>query len=173
MGSYLPSSALSHISYISHADLSVHSSLLNHSSSSPAHHERRPLRQAEEQPEGFTDTNSASLKAWPAVYITPFTLLPKGLKTELMDSTCPDVIDIDTWAIAMSRYYQQHFCNVLTTATLCSKLTIRPRDCADYTNWTASAITGITIFIHPSHSKRIILNTWASIVISQDKKTTM
>lgn len=101
MGSYLPSSALSHISYISHADLSVHSSLLNHSSSSPAHHERRPLRQAEEQPEGFTDTNSASLKAWPAVYITPFTLLLKGLKTELMDSTCPDVIDIDTWAIAM------------------------------------------------------------------------
>ncbi|OXG15195.1 hypothetical protein C366_04326 [Cryptococcus neoformans Tu401-1] len=62
---------------------------------------------------------------------------------QLINSTSPDVIDVDTWAISTSpRYYERHFCNVLTTATLCSRLTIRPRDSAEYTGWTALAMTG-------------------------------
>ncbi|OXL10186.1 hypothetical protein C348_01474 [Cryptococcus neoformans Gb118] len=54
------------------------------------------------------------------------------------------------------RYYERHFCNVLTTATLCSRLTIRPCDSAEYTGWTALAMTGHVIFIHPSYSKPFI-----------------
>ncbi|MGV8048638.1 hypothetical protein PJP07_31030, partial [Mycobacterium kansasii] len=71
-------------------------SLLNHSSPSPAHHKRHPLCQAEEQREGFTDIDNASLKALLAVSVTPFSLLQENLKTVLINSTCPDVMDVDT-----------------------------------------------------------------------------
>lgn len=143
LGSQTPSPNLSHVSYAS-----VHSQSPEHSSSS---------HQAEEPHEGFTDINNADLKALLAVSVTPFSVLPETLKMQLINSTSPDVIDVDTWAISMSpRYYERHFCNVLTTATLCSRLTIRPRDSAEYTGWTALAMTGHVIFIHPSYSKPFI-----------------
>ncbi|OXG97842.1 hypothetical protein C345_01494 [Cryptococcus neoformans A2-102-5] len=206
LGSQTPSPNLSHVSYAS-----VHSQSPEHSSSS---------HQAEEPHGGFTDINNADLKALLAVSVTPFSVLPETLKMQLINSTSPDVIDVDTWAISMSpRYYGQHFCNVLVTtlcrsdtrnlhlslppnqststsddrgrsskfslgsrhlsspfgffpaislpsrlpraiytcsATLCSRLTIRPRDSAEYTGWTALAMTGHVIFIHPSYSKPFI-----------------
>lgn len=107
LGSQTPSPNLSHVSYAS-----VHSQSPEHSSSS---------HQAEEPHEGFTDINNADLKALLAVSVTPFSVLPETLKMQLINSTSPDVIDVDTWAISMSpRYYQQHICNMHTTATLCT-----------------------------------------------------
>lgn len=169
MGSHPPSPALSHVSYVSHADLSVHPSLSNHSSnhSSPtrAHNEGRlsptgsgsVYEASQEPPEGYTDINNAALKAVLDAHITPFTQLPETMRAELMDSTCPDAVDVDSWAIAMSpEYYQQHFCNVHTMATLCSYLTVRPRDSAEYEGWTALAAAGHVIFVHPSYSKPFI-----------------
>ncbi|OXL09250.1 hypothetical protein C348_02283 [Cryptococcus neoformans Gb118] len=87
VGSHPPSPALSHVSYVSHADLSVHSPLSNHSSPSRAHNEGRPspagsgsvYEASREPPEGFTDINSAALKALLDAHITPFTQLPEML----------------------------------------------------------------------------------------------
>ncbi|OXM77279.1 hypothetical protein C364_04834 [Cryptococcus neoformans Bt63] len=165
VGSHPPSPALSHVSYVSHADLSVHSPLSNHSSPSHAHNEGRPsptgsgsvYEPSQEPPEGYTDINNAALKKVLDAHITPFTQLPETARAELMGSTCPDTVDVDSWAIAMSpEYYQQHFCNVHTIATLCSYLAVRPRDSAEYEGWTALAASGHVIFIHPSYSKSFI-----------------
>lgn len=165
VGSHPPSPALSHVSYVSHADLSVHSPLSNHSSPSHAHNEGRPsptgsgsvYEPSQEPPEGYTDVNNAALKKVLDAHITPFTQLPETARAELMGSTCPDTVDVDSWAIAMSpEYYQQHFCNVHTIATLCSYLAVRPRDSAEYEGWTALAASGHVIFIHPSYSKSFI-----------------
>ncbi|EAL20406.1 hypothetical protein CNBE5290 [Cryptococcus deneoformans B-3501A] len=74
----------------------------NHSSPSCAHNERRPspagsgsiyeASQASEPPEGYTDINNAALKAVLDAHITPFTQLPKTVRAELMDSTCPGAV---------------------------------------------------------------------------------
>lgn len=166
-GSRPPSPALSHISYHSNAHAPVHSCLLVHSSSSTARNERcaspagsgsvSEASTGSERPEGYTNINNASLKALLSAQIPLFTQLPETMRAELIDSTCPDVVDVDSWAISMSPdYYRQHFCNVLTTAKLCSYLTVRPRDCAEYENWTALAMLGHIIFIHPCYAKPFI-----------------
>lgn len=180
VGSHPPSPALSHVSYVSHADLSVHSPLSNHSSPSHAHNEGRPsptgsgsvYEPSQEPPEGYTDINNAALKEVLDAHITPFTQLPETARAELMGSTCPDTVDVDSWAIAMSpEYYQQHFCNVHTIATLCSYLAVRPRDSAEYKGWTTLAASAHVIFIHPRTRNRL-LNTWVSTALSNRQKLT-
>lgn len=107
---------------------------------------------ASEPPEGYPDISNAELKAMLDAHITSFIQLPEMVRAELIDSTCADAVDVDTWAISMSpEYYRWHFCNVHTTLTQCSYLAVRPHDSAEYEKWTALAMLGHLIFIHPSY----------------------
>ncbi|OXG14341.1 hypothetical protein C361_05641 [Cryptococcus neoformans Tu259-1] len=47
---------------------------------------------SQEPPEGYTDINNAALKKVLDAHITPFTQLPKMVREELMDSTCPGAV---------------------------------------------------------------------------------